>query len=215
MAGVIFFFAGLVKFVFHHWELHAFRSFGLPFPSVLEIFARVVETVGGVLLALPRCVALVAAVLGVTMLVAIGSSGIGDGDVVPSLTLAPVLLIAMLYLLRTVCRKSTRHDLRSDDRGTGSGRPRPQPNPCSRSHQIRAPRPGSAHPLPALPRIARRLLLSVDSARTSRLWNRVRASARSWRWIAGSSFVLKGAWWRARLLRRESARLERCVDCVD
>jgi uncharacterized membrane protein YphA (DoxX/SURF4 family) len=107
MAGVIFFFAGLVKFVFHHWELHAFRSFGLPFPSVLEIFAGVVETVGGVLLALRRYVAPVAAVLSVTMLVAIGSSGIGNGDVIPSLTLAPVLLIAMLYLLHTVCRKST------------------------------------------------------------------------------------------------------------
>lgn len=107
MAGVIFFFAGLVKFVFHHSELHAFRSFGLPFPSVLEIFAGVVETVGGVLLALRRYVAPVAAVLSVTMLVAIASSGIGNGDVIPSLTLAPVLLIAMLYLLHTVCRKST------------------------------------------------------------------------------------------------------------
>ena len=107
MAGVIFFFAGLVKFVFHHWELHAFRSFGLPFPSVLEIFAGVVETVGGVLLALRRYLAPVAAVLSVTMLVAIASSGIGNGDVIPSLTLAPVLLIAMLYLLHTVCRKST------------------------------------------------------------------------------------------------------------
>jgi uncharacterized membrane protein YphA (DoxX/SURF4 family) len=107
MAGVIFFFAGLVKFVFHHWELHAFRSFGLPFPSVLEIFAGVVETVGGVLLALRRYVAPVAAVLSVTMLVAIASSGIGNGDVIPSLTLAPVLLIAMLYLLHTVCTRST------------------------------------------------------------------------------------------------------------
>jgi uncharacterized membrane protein YphA (DoxX/SURF4 family) len=107
MTGVIFFFAGLVKFAFHHWELHAFRSFGLPFPSVLEIFAGVLETVGGVLLALRRYVAPVAVVLSITMLVAIGSSGIGNGDVIPSLTLAPVLLIAMLYLLYTVCRKST------------------------------------------------------------------------------------------------------------
>jgi uncharacterized membrane protein YphA (DoxX/SURF4 family) len=74
---------------------------------VLEIFAGVVETVGGVLLALRRYVAPVAAVLSVTMLVAIASSGIGNGDVIPSLTLAPVLLIAMLYLLHTVCRKST------------------------------------------------------------------------------------------------------------
>jgi hypothetical protein len=35
----------------------------------------------------------------VTMIVAIGSSGIGHGDVIPSLTLAPVLLLMMLYLL--------------------------------------------------------------------------------------------------------------------
>ena len=107
VAGVIFFFAGLVKFVFHHWELHAFRSFGLPFPSALEFFAGVVETVGGVLLALRRCVAPVAALLSITMLVAIGSSGIGNGDVIPSPTLAPLLLIAMLYLLHTVCGSST------------------------------------------------------------------------------------------------------------
>ena len=108
MAGVIFFFAGLVKFAFHNWELHAFRSFGLPFPSALEIFAGVIETVGGVLLTLRRCVVPVAALLSVTMIVAIGFSGIGDGDVIPSLTLAPVLLVAMLYLLHAACRTSTR-----------------------------------------------------------------------------------------------------------
>jgi hypothetical protein len=37
--------------------------------------------------------------LAVTMVVAIGSSGIGHGDVIPSLTLAPALLVAMIYLL--------------------------------------------------------------------------------------------------------------------
>jgi len=99
VAGVIFFFAGLVKFVFHHWELDAFRSFGLPFPSALEIFAGVLETVGGVFLALRRYVAPVAVLLSITMVVAIGASGIGHGDVIPSLTLAPLLLVAMLYLL--------------------------------------------------------------------------------------------------------------------
>ena len=102
LAGVVFFFAGLVKFVFHHWELSAFRSFGLPFPSALEIFAGILEIVGGVLLTLGRCVVPAAALLSVTMIVAIGSSGIGHGDVIPSLTLAPALLIAMLYLLYAV-----------------------------------------------------------------------------------------------------------------
>jgi uncharacterized membrane protein YphA (DoxX/SURF4 family) len=99
VSGVIFIFAGLVKFVFHHWELHAFRSFGLPVPSVLEILAGVFETVGGVLLV--RQIALVptALILAVTMVVAIWSSGIDHGDVIPSLTLAPALLVAMLFLL--------------------------------------------------------------------------------------------------------------------
>jgi uncharacterized membrane protein YphA (DoxX/SURF4 family) len=106
-AGIIFIFAGLVKFVFHHWELHAFRSFGLPWPSALEIFAGALEIIGGVLLALRRCVAPVAALLSVTMIVAIGSSGVGHGDVIPSLTLAPALLIAMLYLLYAVYRTPT------------------------------------------------------------------------------------------------------------
>jgi uncharacterized membrane protein YphA (DoxX/SURF4 family) len=102
LAGVVFVFAGLVKFVFRHWELHAFRSFGLPWPSALEIAAGILETVGGVLLALRRCVVPVAVLLGITMVIAIGSSGIGHGDVIPSLTLAPALLVAMLYLLYAV-----------------------------------------------------------------------------------------------------------------
>jgi putative oxidoreductase len=99
ITGLIFIVAGLVKFVFHHWELHAFRSFGLPWPSALEILAGVLETVGGVLLVARRFIAPVAALLAVTMIVAIASSGIGHGDVIPSLTLAPALLVATLYLL--------------------------------------------------------------------------------------------------------------------
>jgi uncharacterized membrane protein YphA (DoxX/SURF4 family) len=99
VSGVIFVFAGLVKFVFHHWELHAFRSFGLPWPSALEILAGVLEVAGGVLLVLHRWVLPTAALLAITMVVAIAASGVGHGDVIPSLTLAPALLAAMLYLL--------------------------------------------------------------------------------------------------------------------
>ncbi|MDQ2761652.1 MAG: DoxX family protein [Actinomycetota bacterium] len=99
VSGVIFVFAGLVKFVFHGWELHAFRSFGLPWPSALEILAGVLEVAGGVLLIMRRLLTPVAAALGATMVVAIGASGIGHGDVIPSLTLAPVLLVAMGFLL--------------------------------------------------------------------------------------------------------------------
>ncbi len=46
------------------------------------------------------CVVPVALILAVTMVVAIAASGIGHGDVIPSLTLAPALLLAMLFLLR-------------------------------------------------------------------------------------------------------------------
>jgi uncharacterized membrane protein YphA (DoxX/SURF4 family) len=98
-AGVIFIFAGLVKFVFHSWELHAFRSFGLPWPSAMEILAGVLEIVGGALLALRVFIVPVALILTATMAVAIGASGIGHGDVIPSLTVAPALLAAMVYLL--------------------------------------------------------------------------------------------------------------------
>jgi uncharacterized membrane protein YphA (DoxX/SURF4 family) len=99
LTGVVFIGAGLVKFVFHHWELHAFRSFGLPWPSALEILAGILEVAGGLLLLLRRYVVPTAALLAGTMVVAIGSSGIGHGDVIPSLTLAPALLVAMIYLL--------------------------------------------------------------------------------------------------------------------
>jgi uncharacterized membrane protein YphA (DoxX/SURF4 family) len=99
LTGVTFVVAGLVKFVFHHSELHAFRSFGLAWPAALEISAGVLETVGGVLLARRRAVVPAAILLGATMVVAIISSGIGHGDVIPSLTLAPALLLATLFLL--------------------------------------------------------------------------------------------------------------------
>lgn len=109
LTGVVFIFAGLVKFVFHSWELHAFRTFGLPWPGALEILAGIVETGGGLLLVLGLLVAPVALILAVTMAVAIGSSGIGHGDVIPSLTLAPALLLALLFLLwRTEPRAAAR-----------------------------------------------------------------------------------------------------------
>jgi uncharacterized membrane protein YphA (DoxX/SURF4 family) len=99
LTGVTFIVAGLVKFVFHHWELHAFRSLGLPWPFPLEIFAGLLETVGGILLARRRAVVPAASLLGVTMVIAIISSGIGHGDVIPSLTLAPALLLATMFLV--------------------------------------------------------------------------------------------------------------------
>jgi uncharacterized membrane protein YphA (DoxX/SURF4 family) len=99
VTGVIFVFAGLVKFVFHHWELRAFQAFGLPWPSTLEILAGVLETAGGLALAFRVLIVPVSLLLAATMIVAIAASGIGHGDVIPSLTLAPALLIALVFLL--------------------------------------------------------------------------------------------------------------------
>ena len=113
VTGLIFVGAGLVKFVFHHWELDAFRSFGLPWPSALEILAGVLEVAGGLLLLWRRYVAPTAVVLAATMVVAIAASGIGHGDVIPSLTLAPALLVAMIYLLARGLGSGGRTRLRS------------------------------------------------------------------------------------------------------
>jgi uncharacterized membrane protein YphA (DoxX/SURF4 family) len=99
VTGVIFVFAGLVKFVFHAWELRAFRSFGLPWPSALELLAGGLEIAGGALLVMRLLVAPVALLLSATMVVAVAASGIGHGDVIPSLTLAPALLAALVFLL--------------------------------------------------------------------------------------------------------------------
>lgn len=106
ITGVIFVFAGLVKFVFHAWELKAFRSFGLPWPPGLEILAGVLEVGGGMLLIARSLVLFTSVLLAATMVVAIGASGIGHGDVIPSLTLAPALLGALLWLLVGVVKRT-------------------------------------------------------------------------------------------------------------
>lgn len=108
LTGIVFIPAGLVKFAFHHWELHAFEEFGLPSPFALELLAGVLETVGGALLIARRLVVPISVLLCATMLVAIGASGIGHGDVIPSLTLAPALLLALVFLLLRALRPSTR-----------------------------------------------------------------------------------------------------------
>lgn len=108
ITGVVFIPAGLVKFAFHRWELHAFEEFGLPLPFALELLAGVLETVGGVLLIARRHLVPISALLGATMLVAIGASGIGHGDVIPSLTLAPALLLALIFVLSRALRPRTR-----------------------------------------------------------------------------------------------------------
>ena len=97
--GVVFVIAGLPKFVAFGWELDAFRRFGLPAPEAWVVAAGVIEIAGGALLIAGRAVRPAALLLAVTMGVAVVSSGVLQGDVIPSLTLAPVLLVACLYLV--------------------------------------------------------------------------------------------------------------------
>jgi uncharacterized membrane protein YphA (DoxX/SURF4 family) len=98
-AGAVFIIASLPKFVFFDFELEQFERFGLPFPEALVILAGVLELVGGIALTTRRFVLAACAVLVPTMLVAIVSSGVLEADVVPSLTLAPALLAALVLLL--------------------------------------------------------------------------------------------------------------------
>jgi len=58
-----------------------------------------IEIAGGVLLLRDRLTRPTALVLAAVMAGAIAFSGIGHGDVVPSLTVAPLLLAATLFLL--------------------------------------------------------------------------------------------------------------------
>lgn len=98
VTGAVFLVAGVPKFVAFGWELDAFRRFGLPVPQAWVIGAGLVEIVCGLLLLRGRHVRAAAALLAITMTVAVYSSGILEGDVVPSLTLAPMLLAASVFV---------------------------------------------------------------------------------------------------------------------
>jgi uncharacterized membrane protein YphA (DoxX/SURF4 family) len=104
LGGLVFIPAGLIKFVFYHWELHAFLDFGIPAASVMEPVVGGLEILGGALLLTRRQIVPTAFVLAVIMLVAFVVGGLIHGSPIPSDTLAPVLLAAMVYLLRTELR---------------------------------------------------------------------------------------------------------------
>lgn len=98
LTGVVFVIAAIPKFALFGFELDQFKRFGLPFPEALVIVAGVVELAGGVALMRRQLVVPALALLVSTMLVAIVFSGVLQGDVVPSLTVAPALLLAMVVL---------------------------------------------------------------------------------------------------------------------
>lgn len=97
--GAIFVIASLPKFLAYGWELDNFERFGLPAAPVWVIAAGVLELIGGVLLVRRERIVLAALVLAAVMVVAIAVSGVAQGDVIPSLTVAPALLASLVYLI--------------------------------------------------------------------------------------------------------------------
>jgi uncharacterized membrane protein YphA (DoxX/SURF4 family) len=97
-AAAVFVAFGAGKFINHASELASFRHYALPAPDVFVYLIGVLEISGGLLLASGRLVRLAALALAADMVGAIVVSGIGRGEDI-SLTLAPALLLAMIFLV--------------------------------------------------------------------------------------------------------------------
>jgi putative oxidoreductase len=100
VAAIIFVSFGAAKFANHGAELASFRHYPLPAPGLFVYLAGVVEVAGGVLLAAGLVTRLAAVALAGDMIGAIVVSGLARGEVI-SLTLAPMLLVAMIILIRS------------------------------------------------------------------------------------------------------------------
>jgi uncharacterized membrane protein YphA (DoxX/SURF4 family) len=99
VAAVIFASFGVAKFTNHSAELASFRHYPLPAPEFFVYLVGVVEVTGALLLAVGLLTRLTALALAADMVGAIAVSGLARGEII-SLTLAPLLLIAMIILIR-------------------------------------------------------------------------------------------------------------------
>jgi len=106
-SGAIFLAFGVAKFINHGAEVDSFETYGLPSPDAFVYAIGVIEVVGGAMLILGRGIRLAALVLAGDMVGAIVVSGIKEGEPI-SLTLAPALLLGMLYLLSSGHRGNSR-----------------------------------------------------------------------------------------------------------
>ncbi len=97
-AGIVFVVFGAGKYVNHPAELASFRGYSLPAPAVAVYVIGAIEIIGGLLLAAGVLVRVAAGVLAGDMVGAIVVSGLARGEYI-SLTLAPVLLVAMIFLI--------------------------------------------------------------------------------------------------------------------
>ena len=98
-AGIVFILFGQAKFTIHEEEVAAFENYGLPSPEAFTYAIGALEVVAGVLLVFGLLTRLAALVMAGNMVAAIYVSGIKEGETVPSLTIAPALLVVMLVLL--------------------------------------------------------------------------------------------------------------------
>ena len=98
-AGIIFLVFGVAKFSDHAAELASFRHYPLPAPEVFVYLAGVIEIGGGLLLIMGLLTRPAALALAADMTGAIVVSGLARGELI-SLTLAPLLLVAMISLIR-------------------------------------------------------------------------------------------------------------------
>ena len=116
LAGAVFAVAGTPKFFAHGWEAGHFRTYGLPLPDAFVYLIGAIEILGGLALIANLAVRPTAFLLGAVMVGAIVTSGIGQGEWIPSLTLAPALLVACIYLLRPTSERASLGDLRASER---------------------------------------------------------------------------------------------------
>jgi len=98
-AAIVFLIFGVSKFVNHAAELASFRHYPVPAPGTFVYAVGVIEVGGGLLLLAGLLTRLTALALAADMLGAIVVSGLARWEIV-SLTLAPVLLAAMIILIR-------------------------------------------------------------------------------------------------------------------
>ena len=99
VAAGIFLGFGVTKFANHAAELASFRHYPLPAPGLFVYLVGALEIGGGLLLAAGLLTRLAALALAADMIGAVVVSGLTRGEFI-SLTLAPLLLAAMIILIR-------------------------------------------------------------------------------------------------------------------
>jgi putative oxidoreductase len=112
-AGGIFVGFGLSKFTAHARETRAFDRYGLPDPNVFAYATGALELTLGAALVLGLLTRLTAFGLAGNMVGAIATGGRVDGGFV-NLVLAPLLLVAMLFLVRVGAGRLAADDVLRD-----------------------------------------------------------------------------------------------------